>query len=101
MSSLTNVSVLNLTIIDATREILPSIAIAIAEGNLDPITMEAFDYFPSQESHLELTVTQTSKEIAKPEVTSESTEKSCFMMFSSHETREESTCKFVSLIRSS
>ena len=81
---------LNLMIMNATREIPPSMAIAIAEGKLDPITMEAFDHFPSHESHLELTVTQASKEIGKPEVTAESADESCFTIFSSHETREES-----------
>ncbi|KAJ9676858.1 hypothetical protein PVL29_022054 [Vitis rotundifolia] len=70
-------------------EIPPSIATAIAEGNLDPVTMEAFDHFSSHESHLEPTVTQTSNEIVKPEATAESTEESCFTIFSSHETREE------------
>ncbi|WKA08033.1 hypothetical protein VitviT2T_025795 [Vitis vinifera] len=70
-------------------EIPPSIATAIAEGNLDPVTMEAFDHFSSHESQPEPTVTQTSNEIVKPEATAQSTEESCFTIFSSHETREE------------
>lgn len=42
---------LSLTI---TREMPSSIATAIAEGKLDPCTMEAFDHFPSAESNLYL-----------------------------------------------
>lgn len=89
VSSHTNIQVFSLMIMDATREIPPSIATAIAEGNLDPVTMEAFDHFSSHESQAEPTVTQTSNEIVKPEATAQSTEESCFTIFSSHETREE------------
>ncbi|XP_022737269.1 exonuclease 1 [Durio zibethinus] len=41
-------------------EIPPSVATAIAEGNLDPITMEAFDCILTSRNHLEPTEFQTS-----------------------------------------
>lgn len=49
------------------RELPPSVATAIAEGKLNPMNMEAFDYFPSSECHLGLIVMQNPR---KPEFTS-------------------------------
>lgn len=83
---------------NATREIPPSIATAIAEGKLDPITMEAFNHFSSQE---EPKLTHSNGTVMS-ETSVESTEESCFTIFSSHETRVETvTGKFIILMQSS
>lgn len=67
------------------RELPPSVATAIAEGKLNPMNMEAFDYFPSSECHLGLIVMQNPR---KPEFTVVSREKTCFLELSSHITGE-------------
>ncbi|GMI75435.1 hypothetical protein like AT1G18090 [Hibiscus trionum] len=59
-------------------EIPPSVAAAIAEGKLDPTTMQAFDC-----DKLEPTNFQTSVETAD-----NTRQASCFTVFSSHKTRE-------------
>ncbi|KAF3641519.1 putative beta-glucosidase 44-like [Capsicum annuum] len=41
--------IFSLTVI---REILPSLATSIAQGNIDPCTMEAFNVFPSTVNHV-------------------------------------------------
>ncbi|GMP32969.1 hypothetical protein CsSME_00006494 [Camellia sinensis var. sinensis] len=69
-------------------EMPPSIAAAIAEGNLDPSTMEAFDHFPSSATHLNPT---TKNQFPRHEATAISTEECCFSVVSSHKVRKERT----------
>ncbi|XP_050258721.1 exonuclease 1 isoform X1 [Quercus robur] len=69
-------------------EMPPSVATAIAEGNLDPISMEAFDHFVSSGCHPDPIVIQTSCQLSRPEAAVVSTQESCFTVFSSHKTRE-------------
>ena len=77
------------------REIPPSVAAAIAEGNLDPATMEAFDPMPTSGKHLKPTEFQTSGMLQLLETADISRQESCFMVFSSHKTREKNkTGKF-------
>ncbi|KAL4362113.1 hypothetical protein GQ457_04G012020 [Hibiscus cannabinus] len=68
-------------------EIPPSVAAAIAEGKLDPTTMEAFHC-----NKLEPANFQTSVETAD-----NSRQASCFMVFSSHKTREKKKIGTMSL----
>lgn len=70
------------------REMPPSVATAIAEGNLDPISMEAFDHFKSSGCHPDPIVIQTSCQLSRSEAAVVSTQESCFTVFSSHKTRE-------------
>ncbi|KAL7192436.1 hypothetical protein ACSBR2_024300 [Camellia fascicularis] len=73
-------------------EMPPSIAAAIAEGNLDPNTMEAFDHFPSSTTHLNPTTkNQTFDQFPRHEATAISTEECCFSVVSSHKVRKERT----------
>jgi exonuclease-1 len=65
-----------------------SIATAIAEGNLDPISMEAFDHFPSSRCHPHPVVIQTSDQLPSPQAAAVSTQESCFAVFPSHTNRE-------------
>ncbi|XP_077220543.1 5'-3' exonuclease family protein isoform X2 [Tasmannia lanceolata] len=71
------------------QEIPPAVAAAIAEGHMDPITMEAFDHFPKAKCHFDPVSTETFDRlpIAKPQVIS--MQHSCFTIFSAHETRVE------------
>lgn len=66
----------------------PSIATAIAEGKLNPISMEAFDHFPSSRCHPDPVVIQTSDQLPSLEAAAVSTQDSCFTVFSSHKNRE-------------
>ncbi|TXG50831.1 hypothetical protein EZV62_023355 [Acer yangbiense] len=50
-------------------EIPPSVATAIAEGRLDPVSMEAFNCFPSSGYHQDPVAIQTSSRPQKPEIT--------------------------------
>ncbi|KAK2664481.1 hypothetical protein Ddye_003055 [Dipteronia dyeriana] len=50
-------------------EIPPSVATAIAEGRLDPVSMEAFNCFPSSGYHQDPVSIQTSSRPQKPEIT--------------------------------
>ncbi|XP_058194140.1 exonuclease 1 [Rhododendron vialii] len=74
----------------------PSIAAAIAKGNLDPTTMEAFDHFPSSRPHMN----PSSKihafgTLLRQEATAVSKSESCFSIISSHKTgKEKSKGKF-------
>lgn len=65
-----------------------SIAVSIAEGHLDPISMEAFDHFPSSGSHSDPVVIQSSGQLPSLEAPVVSTQESCFTVFSSHKSRE-------------
>lgn len=76
-------------------EMPPSVATAIAQGNLDPISMEAFNHFPSSGCHPDPVVIQTSCQLPRPKAQFPrpkaavlSTQKSCFTVFSSHKTTE-------------
>ncbi|GAV69156.1 XPG_N domain-containing protein/XPG_I domain-containing protein [Cephalotus follicularis] len=69
-------------------EIPSSIATAIAEGNLDPINMEAFDRVPSFKSEPDPVVMQTSDRFLKSETAVASVEKSGFLVISSKKIRE-------------
>ena len=73
----------------------PSVATAIAQGNLDPISMEAFNHFPSSGCQPDPVVIQTSCQLPRPKAQFPrpkaavlSTQKSCFTVFSSHKTTE-------------
>lgn len=66
----------------------PSIATAIAEGNLDPISMEAFNHFPSSRCYPDPVVIQTSDQLPRSKAAAVSTQESCFTVFSSHRNRE-------------
>ncbi|OMO83933.1 XPG/Rad2 endonuclease [Corchorus olitorius] len=74
-------------------EIPPSVAVAIAEGNLDPINMEAFNCMPTSRKHLQPTAFETSARLQSLQTADISSPESCFMVFSSHKTREKSTMK--------
>ncbi|KAK4843352.1 hypothetical protein QYF36_007143 [Acer negundo] len=50
-------------------EIPPSVATAIAEGRLDPVSMEAFNCFPSSGYHQDPVAIQASSRLQKPEIT--------------------------------
>ncbi|KAK0587864.1 hypothetical protein LWI29_030175 [Acer saccharum] len=50
-------------------EIPPSVATAIAEGRLDPVSMEAFNCFPSSGYHQDPAAIQASSRLQKPEIT--------------------------------
>ncbi|KAK4436901.1 Exonuclease 1 [Sesamum alatum] len=56
-------------------DLSPSLAIAIAEGNLDPCTMHAFDYFHQPGNH-------SANRLSRQEEPTESTEEGCFTTFS-------------------
>ncbi|KAL0415756.1 UNVERIFIED_CONTAM: Exonuclease 1 [Sesamum latifolium] len=60
-------------------DLSPSIAIAIAEGNLDPCTMHAFDHFPQPGHH-------SANRLLRQEEPTESTEEGCFTTLSFHKT---------------
>ena len=65
-------------------------AIAIAEGKLDPTTMEAFDHFPRSEVHLKPTIQNpTSDGLLQLEATILPTTDSCFTVISSQKSRKE------------
>ncbi|CAL2262379.1 unnamed protein product [Prunus armeniaca] len=68
-------------------EMPPSVATAIAEGNLDPINMKAFDHFPASRHHQEPIKSQNIGQIQRPETALVSAEDSCFVSFPSHKSR--------------
>ncbi|KAF4373590.1 hypothetical protein F8388_025284 [Cannabis sativa] len=63
-------------------ELPPSIATAIAEGKMDPISMEAFDRIPSSKSHTAPIRIQTSGQPPRVEAPMVSARESCFVTFS-------------------
>ncbi|XP_016492485.1 exonuclease 1-like isoform X1 [Nicotiana tabacum] len=73
-------------------EILPSLATAIAQGSIDPCTMEAFDFFPNMVNHVS---TANVKKICGPfsrQQASAQASKDCsFLAISSSKTRKETT----------
>ncbi|KAK0586409.1 hypothetical protein LWI29_006464 [Acer saccharum] len=70
------------------QEIPPSVATAIAEGRLDPVSMEAFNCFPRSGYHQDPVAVQTSSRPQKPEITIVSGEETGFIVFSSRKTTE-------------
>ena len=76
------------------REIPPSVATAIAEGRLDPVSMEAFNCFPSSGYHQDPVAIQTSNRPLKPEITIVSREETGFIVFSCKTAEKEITGKF-------
>lgn len=59
----------------------PSVAVSVAEGRLNPITMEAFDYFPSNERHQDHMQIKKTERFPRPEAAEISAKESCFMVF--------------------
>lgn len=74
-------------------EVPPSIATAIAEGNLDPISMEAFDRFPSSKCHPGPVKIQTSGQVPRVEAPVVSARESCFVVFSQKSRENDNTGK--------
>ncbi|KAF3437202.1 hypothetical protein FNV43_RR19955 [Rhamnella rubrinervis] len=70
------------------REIPPSVATAIAEGNMDPISMETFDCSPSPRYDSVPIRIQRSGRLPRVEAAATSARNSCFVAFSSQKTRE-------------
>ncbi|OIT30671.1 PREDICTED: exonuclease 1 [Nicotiana attenuata] len=73
-------------------EILPSLATAIAQGSIDPCTMEAFDLFPNMVNHVS---TANIKRICGPfsrqQASAQASKDSSFIAISSSKTRKETT----------
>ncbi|XP_059303409.1 exonuclease 1 isoform X1 [Lycium ferocissimum] len=73
-------------------EILPSLATAIAQGNIDPCTMEAFNVFPSTVNHVS---TANIKKICGPfsrqEASTQASKDSTVFAISSSKSRKETT----------
>ncbi|KAJ8536052.1 hypothetical protein K7X08_034453 [Anisodus acutangulus] len=73
-------------------EILPSLATAIAQGNIDPCTMEAFNVFPSTVNHVS---TANIKKISGPffrqETSTQASKDSSVFAISSSKSKKEST----------
>ncbi|XP_055827124.1 exonuclease 1 isoform X1 [Solanum dulcamara] len=73
-------------------EILPSLATAIAQGNIDPCTMEAFNVFPSTVNHVS---TANIKKICGPfsrqEAFTQASKDSSIFAISSSKSRKETT----------
>ncbi|KAK2648014.1 hypothetical protein Ddye_015503 [Dipteronia dyeriana] len=69
-------------------EIPPSVATAIAEGHLDPISMEAFNCFPNSGYHQDPVAIKTCSRLQRPEITIVSGEETGFIVFSSRKTSE-------------
>jgi len=63
------------------RDMPPSIAASIAEGRLNPITMEAFDYLPSEERRQDLVQIKNNERLPRFEAAEASANDSCFMVF--------------------
>ncbi|XP_038893925.1 exonuclease 1 isoform X2 [Benincasa hispida] len=59
----------------------PSIAVSIAEGRLNPITMEAFNYFSSEECHQDLIQIKNNERLPRTEAAEVSGKESCFTVF--------------------
>ncbi|XP_062117972.1 exonuclease 1 [Humulus lupulus] len=74
-------------------EVPPSIATAIAEGKLDPISMEAFDRFPSSKCHSGPVRIQTSGQLPRIEAPMVSARESCFVTFSKKARQDDDTEK--------
>lgn len=70
-------------------EVPPSIASAIAEGRIDPITMEAFDYFPATKFHFDTVKTDASDHTPRPKVQMVLKQQSCFTIFAAQKTEHE------------
>ncbi|XP_009600117.1 exonuclease 1-like isoform X2 [Nicotiana tabacum] len=73
-------------------EILPSLATAVAQGSIDPCTMEAFNLFPSMVNHVS---TANIKKICGPfsrqKASAQASKDGSFLAISSSKTRKETT----------
>lgn len=68
------------------RDLSPSIAVAIAEGNLDPCTMEAFNHFPQSGYKHSLSFTDSASQLSTQEEATGSMQEGCFTVVSCHKT---------------
>ncbi|KAI5660255.1 hypothetical protein M9H77_29048 [Catharanthus roseus] len=69
-------------------EMAPTVATAIAQGRLNPCTMEAFDHLPSSRNHIDLTNITRVVQSQKREAASLSSGDGCFSVVSSHKSRK-------------
>ncbi|XP_058102596.1 exonuclease 1 [Magnolia sinica] len=67
----------------------PSVATAIAQGRVDPITMEAYDYLPTIQFCNDHVSTKASDYLPRAKTQVTSMQQSCFTIFSANETRQE------------
>ncbi|KAG6404111.1 hypothetical protein SASPL_136351 [Salvia splendens] len=67
-------------------DLSPSIAVAIAEGNLDPCTMEAFNHFPQSGYKHSLSFTDSASQLSTQEEATGSMQEGCFTVVSCHKT---------------
>ncbi|KAK6123068.1 hypothetical protein DH2020_043187 [Rehmannia glutinosa] len=67
-------------------DIPSSLAIAIAEGNLDPCTMEAFNHYPECGDQYRLSLPHSVNGLMRQEETTESMQEGCFAIVSCHKT---------------
>ncbi|KAI4350997.1 hypothetical protein L6164_005391 [Bauhinia variegata] len=74
-------------------EIPPSLVTAIAEGNINPSTKEAFDKLQGSALPSDPTAFQSTGQLQKAQVPPPLTQESCFLVFSSNNTRESNTVK--------
>ncbi|KAL1541746.1 exonuclease 1 isoform X1 [Salvia divinorum] len=66
-------------------DLSPSIAVAIAEGNLNPCTMEAFNHFPQSGYKHSLSYPDSARQLSTQEATG-SMQEGCFTVVSCHKT---------------
>lgn len=71
----------SLTHYGGNRDMPPSIAVSIAEGRLNPITMEAFNYFSSEECRQDLKQIKNNERLPRTEAVEVFGKDSCFMVF--------------------
>ncbi|XP_057804937.1 exonuclease 1-like [Salvia miltiorrhiza] len=67
-------------------DLSPSIAVAIAEGNLDPCTMEAFNHFPQPGYKHNLSFPDSASQLSTQEEATGSMQEGCFTVVSCHKT---------------
>ncbi|KAH6799165.1 5'-3' exonuclease family protein [Perilla frutescens var. frutescens] len=67
-------------------DLSPSIAVAIAEGNLDPCTMEAFDHSPQPRYKHNLSFPDSGSQLSTREEATESKQEGCFAIVSCNKT---------------
>lgn len=66
------------------RDLSPSIAVAIAEGNLDPCTMEAFDHFPQPGYKQKLSFPDSASQLSTQGEATGPMQEGCFTVVSCH-----------------
>ncbi|KAG6401832.1 hypothetical protein SASPL_138700 [Salvia splendens] len=67
-------------------DLYPSIAVAIAEGNLDPCTMEPFNHFPQPGYKHSLSFADSASQLSTQEEATGSMQEGCFTVVSCHKT---------------